>query len=191
MNSFKRQFVALAAPSGGGKTTLCGMLLKRFPDLALSVSFTTRLPRGTERDGVEYKFVGKPEFEQLIQAGSLIEWAEVHGNFYGTSRDFLEGQSKSGKVVLLDIDVQGVESLRSAFGHRCLSIFILPPDMSTLEERLRSRSTESEEKIQRRLKNAAEEIAKSGKFDFRIVNRDLDASFSELCEILRKEVGLA
>jgi guanylate kinase len=191
MNRFRKQFVALAAPSGGGKTTLCGMLLNRYPDLALSISFTTRAPRGTERHGVEYNFVSKPEFESLIQQNQLVEWAEVHGNYYGTSKEFLEQQSAAGKVVMLDIDVQGVDSLRAAFGPRCLSIFILPPDMAILEQRLRSRSTEPEAKIQQRLRNAVSEIARARDFDYQVVNKDLQESFAELCAIMEKEVGLA
>jgi guanylate kinase len=191
MNRFRKQFVALAAPSGGGKTTLCGKLLKKYPDLSLSISFTTRAPRGQEKNGVEYNFVTKEEFESLIQRQQLIEWAQVHGNYYGTSKEFLEKQSAAGKVVVLDIDVQGVESLRAAFGERCLSIFILPPDMQTLEQRLRQRSTEPEEKIQQRMRNAVTEMAQADKFDHRVVNRDLDVSFRELCEILEREVGLA
>src|SRR4051812_14059708 len=113
---FKKQFVALAAPSGGGKSTLCGMLLKKYPQTTLSVSFTTRAPRGREKDGLDYHFVSKPAFEELIKTNQLIEWAEVHGNYYGTSKTFLEKQSAAGKVVILDIDVQGVDSLRGAFG---------------------------------------------------------------------------
>lgn len=191
MKRFKKQFVALAAPSGGGKSTLCGMLLKKYPDLVLSISFTTRAPRGAERNGVEYNFVSKPEFEQLIDSGQLIEWAEVHGNFYGTSRTFLESQSAAGKVVVLDIDVQGVDLLRKAFGGRCLSIFILPPDMRVLEQRLRNRSTEAEDKIQHRLENARQEIACAARFDHQLVNDDLSGAFARLCEILEREVGLA
>jgi guanylate kinase len=190
-NTFRKQFVALAAPSGGGKSTLGGMLLRRYPALALSISFTTRPPRGAERNGVEYHFVSKAEFEELIRTRQLVEWAEVHGNYYGTSKTFLESQSAAGKVVLLDIDVQGVHSFKSAFGDRCLSVFILPPDMKTLEERLRARSTEPEEKIQQRLRNAVEEMRHADDFDFRLVNRDLDQSFRELCGIVEKEVGLA
>lgn len=191
MKKFRKQFVALAAPSGGGKTTLCGMLLRKYPDFALSISFTTRAPRGAEVNGVEYNFVTKPEFEKLIQENRLLEWAEVHGNYYGTSKDFLEKQSASGKLVMLDIDVQGVDSLKAAFGDRCLSIFILPPSMQVLEQRLRSRSTEPEEKIQQRLRNAVTEMARAKDFDQQVVNNDLQDSFSELCSILEKEVGLA
>jgi len=191
MNKFAKQFIALAAPSGGGKSTLCGMLLKKYKDLTLSISFTTRSPRGTERNGVEYNFVTKSEFEKLIQTNQLIEWAEVHGNYYGSSKTFLEQQSAAGKVVVLDIDVQGVSSLRTAFANRCLSIFILPPDMKVLEQRLRQRSTEAEEKIQQRLKNAVQEMGHAKEFDYRLVNNDLQASFRELCDIVEKEVGLA
>ncbi len=191
MKFFGKQFVALAAPSGGGKTTLCGKLLKRYSELALSVSFTTRAPRGQEKNGVEYNFVSKAEFEALIDRQQLIEYAQVHGNYYGTSKEFLEKQSSAGKVVVLDIDVQGVDSLRAAFGSRCLSIFILPPDMHTLEQRLRARSTEPEHMIQQRLSNAVIEMAQAKKFDYQVVNNDLNTSFLELCRILEKEVGLA
>ena len=191
MSRFRKQFVALAAPSGGGKTTLCRMLLERYSELALSISFTTRAPRGAEKNGVEYNFVSRQEFESLIQRKALIEWAEVHGNFYGTSREFLESQAAAGKVVVLDIDVQGVDSLKAAFGERCLSIFVLPPDAATLEQRLRSRSTEPEEKIQERLRNGLAEMARAADFDHRVVNHDLQESFAELCAIVEKEVGLA
>lgn len=191
MGQFKKQFIALAAPSGGGKSTLCGMLLKKYPDAVLSISFTTRAPRGAERQGVEYNFVSKPEFEKLIREKQLIEWAEVHGNFYGTSKTFLEQQSAAGKVVVLDIDVQGVDSLKAAFGSRCMSIFIMPPDMKVLEQRLRQRSTEPEQKIQQRLQNAAQELARAKDFDHRVVNNDLQKSFEELCRIVETEVGLA
>ena len=190
-NSYRKHFVALAAPSAGGKTTLCRKVLERYPDTCLSISHTTRKPRGAERDGVEYHFVSEEEFQRLIQAGRFIEWAKVHGNYYGTSRDYLEGQCAKGKVVLLDIDVQGVESLKKVFGQRVLSIFILPPSMAELEKRLRARQTESEEKLRLRMQNAEEEIARAGELDFRIVNHDLGDSFTELTTILEREVGLA
>jgi len=191
MNRFAKHFVALASPSGGGKTTLCRMLLEKYSDLCLSISFTTRAPRGGERDGVEYNFVSEDKFQELIRAGDLIEWAKVHGNFYGTSRAFLEEQCDGGKVVLLDIDVQGVESLKEVFGARCLSVFILPPSMAELEARLRARNTESEEKLLERLRNSALEMAHASKFDHQIVNRELKTSFAELCGLLESEVRLA
>jgi guanylate kinase len=191
MSRFAKNFVALASPSGGGKTTLCRMLLEKYGELCLSISFTTRPPRGGERDGVEYNFVSEEKFQELIRAGDLIEWAKVHGNFYGTSRAFLEEQCEGGKVVLLDIDVQGVESLKKVFGSRCLSVFVLPPSMAELEGRLRARNTESEEKLLERLRNSVLEMAQAYKFDHQIVNRELKTSFAELCRLLESEVHLA
>lgn len=190
MKAYRKNFVALAAPSGGGKTTLCRMLLDRYADTALSISFTTRAPRGSERDGVEYNFVSRERFDELIRKQELVEWAEVHGQYYGTSKNFLEQQSQAGKVVLLDIDVQGVDSLKQAFGDRCLSIFILPPSLEELEKRLRARQTESDEKVRSRLRAAEAEMARASGFDHRIVNHDLGVSFRELCAVLEKEVGL-
>lgn len=189
--TFRKPFIALAAPSGGGKTTLCRMLLQKYPETCLSISHTTRRPRGTEQNGVEYHFVDEPKFQELIQQGAFIEWAKVHGNFYGTSRVFLEEQCRQGKVVLLDVDVQGVDSLKAAFGDRCLSVFVLPPDMLELEKRLRNRQTESEDKLQERLRNAQEEMSRAHDFDYRVINRDLNESIAELCSIVEREVGLA
>jgi guanylate kinase len=134
--------------------------------------------------------VGEEKFRAKIAAGDLVEWAQVHGNLYGTSRSFLEEQCGQGKVVVLDIDVQGVESLKKVFGDRCLSIFVLPPSMEELETRLRARNTESEEKLRERLRNSAAEMTHAPKFDHRIVNRELQESFRELCSIVEREVGL-
>jgi len=191
MKKYKKQFVALASPSGGGKTTLCKMLLKKYSDTCLSISFTTRLPRGEERDGVDYHFVSQEKFQALIQKQELVEWAEVHGKYYGTSKKYLEDRSAEGKIVLLDIDVQGVDSLKRIFGDRCLSFFILPPSIQELEARLRARNTESEEKLQQRLRNAEKEISRSKDFDHQIVNKELNQSFLELCKIFEREVGLS
>ena len=191
MSKFGKDCIAFAAPSGGGKTTICKMLLQKYPDLTLSVSFTTRAPRGAEKKGMDYHFVSKSEFEQHIRENDLIEWAEVHGNCYGTSQRFMKSQVAAGKVVLLDIDVQGVQSLKKIFGERCLSIFVLPPGLQELESRLRSRNTDPEEKIQERMRNAREEISHAPLFDFQVTNRDLTSAFQEVCCIVEKEVGLA
>lgn len=190
MAKVKKDFIALAAPSGGGKTTLCRLLLDKYPTTALSISFTTRPPRGAEKNGVEYHFVDDARFDDLIRQNELVEWAEVHGRRYGTSKVFLEEQSRQGKVVLLDVDVQGVDSLKDCFGDRCLSVFVLPPSMAELEQRLRSRKTESEEKVQGRLRAAQLEMAQAHRFDFQIVNRDLGESFNELAQLVEREVGL-
>ncbi|MGE3260923.1 MAG: guanylate kinase [Bacteriovoracia bacterium] len=190
MKAFKKNFIALAAPSGGGKTTLCRMLLDKYPETALSISFTTRAPRGNEKNGIEYHFVDRARFDDLVRKQELVEWAEVHGQCYGTSKAFLEAQVSAGKVVLLDVDVQGVDSLKKYFGERCLSVFILPPSMQELEQRLRSRNTESEDKVQARLQAARDEIEHAKRFDHQIVNKDLQKSFGELCELVEREVGL-
>jgi guanylate kinase len=173
--------IALSAPSGAGKSSLCGELLRRHSDrLSLSISTTSRSPRGSERDGVEYFFVNPEEFEGRIQRGGFAEWASVHGNFYGTSRDSLERFWAQGRHVLLDIDVQGTASLRAAYPDRTLSVFIAPPDMKELERRLRGRGTDSEDTIQKRMNNAAEEMARMGEFHHVILNDRFDRACLEL-----------
>jgi guanylate kinase len=175
-----RKLIILSAPSGGGKTTLCARLLHDFPELTLSVSSTTRPPRGQERNGREYHFLSREEFESQIQAGRFAEWALVHGNYYGTSRDVIEQAFASAKAVLLDIDVQGAESLRKAYPAEAYTIFISPPDLETLEERLRARGTDREETIQKRLANARQEMLAAPRFHQIIVNDDLERAYAEL-----------
>ena len=133
------QLIVISAPSGAGKTTLCQKLLKDFPELVLSISSTTRAPRGSEQNGKEYLFLTPEEFKAQIAASRFAEWAQVHGNYYGTSKDVIERAFDSGKSVLLDIDVQGAESLRQAYPDQCHSIFIAPPSLMVLESRLRAR----------------------------------------------------
>ena len=157
--------IVIAAPSGAGKTTLCSRLLADFDSIRLSISTTTRAPRGQEVHGREYFFKSREEFEQDIRADRFAEWALVHGNYYGTSKQVIEESLASGTSVLLDIDVQGAASLKQAFPDRCLNIFVAPPSMEELESRLRNRNTDSEESIQRRLKNAREEMAQAANFD--------------------------
>jgi guanylate kinase len=182
--------VVLSAPSGAGKTTLCRKLLDDFPDLVLSISSTSRQPRGSEQDGVEYYFLTKQEFEKQIQADRFAEWALVHGNYYGTSKDSIEKIFNQKKSVLLDIDVQGAELLRKAFPQQCYRIFISPPSLGELEFRLRTRNTDSEEAIQRRLTNAKTEMAAGKNFDSMIVNDTLDRAYGELQDILANKLGL-
>ena len=184
-----KRYITIAGPSGGGKSTLCKMLLKRYPNLVHSVSNTTRKIRGGEKHAVHYLYMSESEFKKLIDDGRMVEWAIVHGNYYGTSRDFLEGASRDKKIVVLDIDVQGVESFKRIYPDETLSVFLLPPDLRVLEARLRARSTDSDAMIATRLKNAEREIAKSGSFDYCVTNNDLDAAFAELCGILEKELG--
>lgn len=186
---YKKNFVALAAPSGGGKTTLCQMLLKKYKDACVSVSYTTRAPRGGEKDGVDYFFVSKERFQKLIQENHFAEWAEVHGNFYGTSKDFLSSKKNENKIVLLDIDIQGVVSITRAFPKETVSFFIHPPSLIELESRLRSRNTESEEKIAQRLSNAVLEISRAGECTYQLVNRNLNETFDELSALFERDTG--
>jgi guanylate kinase len=179
------KLIVISAPSGGGKTTLCERLLCDFPQLKLSISSTTRAPRGKETHGREYFFLTKDEFEKGIRDGFFAEWASVHGNYYGTSKKVIEDSFKKGFSVLLDIDVQGAESLRKAFPKECFSIFISPPDLATLEKRLRGRGTDSEEVIQKRLHNAAVEMSQKDRFHRVIINDDLNRAYSELKNEIR------
>ncbi len=173
--------IVVSAPSGAGKSTLCAELLKKHADrLSLSISSTSRNPRGNELHGKEYFFLTRDEFQEKINQGKFVEWAEVHGNYYGTSHETLESFWKNQRHVLLDIDVQGAESLRKTFGSRCFTVFIAPPNLGVLEQRLRGRGTETEEVIQKRMKNALIEMAEQPKFDCTVVNDDFDLAYQNL-----------
>ena len=174
----------ISAPSGAGKTTLVGMLRERFPLLAESVSCTTRKPRKNEVDGVDYFFLSPEEFFAKREAGLFAEWAEVHGNFYGTPIDFLQKQLESGRDIICDIDYQGAVNIKKAFPEEAVLILVLPPSMEELESRLRLRATDAPEVIKTRLHNAKNEIMQYAHFDFAVVNKDLGAAFRQLEEIV-------
>lgn len=174
----------ISAPSGAGKTTLVGMLKERFPLLAESVSCTTRKPRGHEVDGIDYFFLSTEEFFKKREAGLFAEWAEVHGNFYGTPLDFLQKQLDAGKDIVCDIDYQGAINIKKAFPKEAVLILVLPPSMEELESRLRLRATDDPEVIKMRLHNAKNEILHYPHFDFVIVNKDLDAAIKQLSAIV-------
>jgi guanylate kinase len=182
------KLVIVSAPSGAGKTTLCQRLLGDFSELELSVSSTTRPPRGSERNGVDYHFTSQQEFERQVAAGRFAEWALVHGSYYGTSKTTIEQAFARGKSVLLEIDVQGAASLRKVYPKECVSIFISPPSLEELERRLRARGTDSEETIQKRLKNARDEMARSGEYDHIVVNDTLEHAYEHLRDIVGKEI---
>jgi guanylate kinase len=178
--------VIFAAPSGAGKTSIARGLRGRRDDVAFSVSATTRPPRGYERDGVDYHFRSEPEFRRMIEAGEMLEWAEVHGNLYGTPRSNLEEAEASGRHLLLDIDVQGSRLVRQSVP-RAVAIFVLPPSGTELARRLAGRGSESVEAQRRRLTAARREIAVAGEFDYVIVNDDMGASVAAVDAILRAE----
>lgn len=183
-SSTGRLFI-LSAPSGAGKTTLCQEILKHFPAIRYSISHTTRLPRPGERDGVDYYFITEEEFVNGIQEGSWAEWAKVHDNYYGTSNRFLDKILLSGYDVLLDIDVQGTIQIMKQYPD-AITIFIMPPSLEKLNQRLRLRGTDSDEVIEKRIQNAKEEIERKGIYQHTVVNDQLEKAKQELFQIIHQ-----
>lgn len=163
----------VCGPSGVGKTTLCGHLLDTHETLSLSVSYTTRAPRGSEKDAVAYHFVSPAKFERMIADDCFAEWANVHGNYYGTSTEAIETAWARGLDVLFDIDYQGAHQLKARYSDRAVPSLIMPPSMAELESRLRGRNTDDEAVVQKRLAAARHELAQYPAFDYLIVNDDL------------------
>ena len=180
--------LVLSAPSGAGKTTLANLLRRRNRDVAFSVSATTRPPRPREVDGVSYHFVSRDEFVRMRDAGELIEWAEVHGNFYGTPLANVRAAQARGEHLLLDIDVQGARQIREKVPEAVL-VFVLPPSGAALVKRLSGRGTEDPAVLRRRLRNAAMEIHAAPEFDHVIVNDVLMDAVRELEDVLRGRAG--
>lgn len=176
----------VCAPSGAGKTSLVNALLKRDPHIRLSVSYTTRAPRPGEVDGREYHFITRARFQQMIEAGAFLECAEVHGNYYGTSQDWIAQQLAGGDDLLLEIDWQGAAQVRKLFP-KCVSLFIMPPSPQSLRERLTQRGQDSEAVIERRLAAAREEIAHVGEFDYVIINQHFEVALEDLASIVRAQ----
>jgi guanylate kinase len=176
----------ISAPSGSGKSTLVNELLKLVPDLEFSISYTTRAPRGSEKNGKQYHFIPRDEFEQMIQADEFLEHANVFGNYYGTARRFLKEAEQKGQDLLLDIDVQGAAQIKLKLPD-APSIFVLPPDRKTLEWRLRKRSEDAEDVIQRRLVTATREIENYDKYNYILINDDLEESIESLQSIVVSE----
>ena len=176
----------ISAPSGSGKSTLVARLLAADPGLRFSVSYTTRRPRGNEKPGENYVYISRQEFLARIERGEFLEHAEVFGNFYGTNREVLEQARREGKDLILDIDVQGARQLKQRIPE-AVSIFILPPSRDILEQRLRARSEDSEEVIQRRLRDAAEEIENYEQYDYVLVNHQVEESSGTLASIIKAE----
>ena len=178
----------LSSPSGAGKTTLTRMMLQnRDLDLNLSISVTTRSRRSSEVDGIHYRFISERQFTSMRDAGELLEWAEVHGNYYGTPRATVEIILGQGRDCLFDIDYQGTRQVREKLPLDTVSVFILPPSMKELRLRLERRAEDASDVIERRLENARKEIARWKDYDYVIINDDLQRSFDDLIAILRAE----
>nr|WP_321459341.1 guanylate kinase [uncultured Cohaesibacter sp.] len=179
--------LVLSSPSGAGKSTICRNLLAKEGNLKLSVSATTRAKRGSEIDGVHYRFMSERQFVSMRDRGDLLEWAEVHGNFYGTPRDPVEEALSNGQDVLFDIDWQGTLQMKKAARKDIVTVFVLPPSMEELKNRLIRRAEDAPDVIERRLHNARVEISHWDEYDYVIVNDDLEKAFAAVSAILEAE----
>ena len=189
----KPLFLVVSAPSGCGKSTLIDMLLQEYHDIVYSISCTTRAPRGEEEDGIDYHFMAKERFEELVGEGAFIEYAKVHDNYYGTLKAPIEEVLAEGNSMILDIDVQGAAKVRDyvrglpdgdplKVGY--VDVFVNPPSLEALRKRLEGRGTDAPEVIERRLVNAEGEMARAGEYMFRVVNDDLGICFKRLCDLI-------
>lgn len=183
--SKKGKILVLVAPSGGGKSTMTKRLLKDFDNLQFSVSATTRSPRKGEKDGVHYHFLSKDEFQKRIENGDFLEWEEFYnGTLYGTLRSNVENELKKGYFILLDIDVLGALNVKKIFGDDALAIFIRPPSIDVLKERLIKRGTEDNRTIETRIDRAKKEMAYANRFDNVIINDDLETAYSQIRKLV-------
>jgi guanylate kinase len=176
----------VSSPSGGGKGTLIRRLLDVQPDLSYSVSYTTRVPRNGEQNGREYHFVDRKIFEEMIRAGEFLEWACVHGNYYGTAKKQVAEEAAAGIDLVLEVDVQGAASVRE-LRLGAISIFIVPPSFETLRQRLTARGTDTPEQLALRLRNAPNELNQYREFDYVIINNNLDRAAAQLASIVSAE----
>lgn len=190
MSENNGKLVIFSAPSGAGKSTLVNYLLPQFPQLSFSISATSRAPRGQEEHGKDYYFLSSEEFKVRVAQDELLEWEEVYsGTYYGTLRTEVERIWSEGKVVVFDIDVVGALNLKKQFGDRALALFVQAPSVEILEQRLRGRGTDSEEKIQQRVAKATIEMARAPEFDKVVVNDDLNTAKAEAMAILKDFLG--
>lgn len=178
--------IVMSAPSGGGKTTIARLLLERRQDVGYSVSCTTRTPRAGEQDGVDYHFITRAEFDAKVEEGAFAEWADVHGNRYGTLRSAIREVTASGRHVMLDIDVQGARQVTAAFPES-LTIFIIPPSVEVLVARLLGRKSESDEALALRLRNARTELLEAERYQHVVVNDHLDHAVQLVDRIITEE----
>lgn len=176
----------ISGPSGSGKSTLVSRLLRDVPNLLFSVSYTTRAPRGAEQPGQNYHYITRQEFESRLRRGEFLEWAEVFGHYYGTHRGYLDRAEAEGRDLVLDIDVQGARQLKGSVPD-AVFVFVLAPSRRELERRLRARSEDAGEVIERRLCAAAQEVASYSSYEYVLVNRDLEESAQDLAAIVKAE----
>lgn len=186
MGDSRRILIVVSAPSGAGKTSLCQEVVRRIPDLAHSISYTTRAPRSHEVAGRDYHFVDEATFQRMVKAEDFEEWANVHGHLYGTPRHLLDAQLAAGRDVILDIDTQGAAQLRQVYSEGVF-VFVLPPSWAQLEERLRTRQSDSPEEIERRLRKAREEMKYFNEYEYVIINDVLERAVGDLCAIIVAE----
>ena len=192
-------FIVMSAPSGCGKSTLIDMLLQEYPDLQYSISCTTRQPRGDEEDGIDYHFLAPERFRELIAEGAFLEYAEVHGNLYGTLRQPIVDVLREGSSMILDIDVAGAAKVRHQVMHHMapddplragyMDIFVNPPSMEELRARLEGRGTDAPDVIERRLANAEGEMARAGEYMYQVTNDDLALAYKRLCDLIDARSG--
>lgn len=191
MKDKQPKLFVLSSPSGGGKTTVARRVLRRLKGISRSISVTTRKPRPGERPGRDYRFVSEAKFQELRRGKQLVEWASVHGAWYGTPRPMIERSLSRGRSALLCIDVQGARKIRRAFGRRAILIFLLPPSVGDLRERLKRRSTDSSEAIRARLAAAKRELACASWYDYRVTNARLEEAVEQLEAIIRTHAPCA
>lgn len=190
MSPQTNQLIIITAPSGAGKTSITHFLLNKYPQLAFSISAATRLPRGQEKDGVDYHFMSVEAFREKIEANAFVEWEMVYeGKYYGTLRAELEKIWAQGRTPMLDIDVKGAIHVQEQFGHHCLSIFIEPPSVEELKRRLESRGTETPESLATRISKASYEISFNHHFNLTIVNDDLQKACAETEQAIKAFLG--
>jgi guanylate kinase len=180
----KGNIIVVSAPSGAGKTSICDAVIKEDKNTVYSVSATTRRPRNGENDGIEYFFVSEIGFKTMIRGKKFAEWAKVHGNYYGTPKFFLDRTLKSGKNVLLDIDVQGGINIKKQYPSACM-IFIMAPDLKTIEKRLKYRNTDSSKIIKERLENAKKELKYLSKYEYLVINDNLEDAVKSVLSIIK------
>jgi guanylate kinase len=186
--TFIGKLIVISAPSGCGKTTIAKAILSKYPAMLFSVSATTRPIRSGEANGKDYFFLTKLEFEDRIRVGDLVEWEEIYGNYYGTLKSEIRRALDHGNTMMFDVDVKGALSIRQHFPNDSVLIFIKPPSMEVLKNRLENRKTESPETLKRRLDRVPMELKEGSQFDFQVVNDDLNKAIAEVNEIVQKNI---